>query len=138
MISSIKLITRVSFLLLALFSVVSCDKDEEIVLSPTGEILAGTWVYEGYANDVYEYSRANQLDHDRAGFIFHTNGKLTNRQNNSFCGTGPIVYENYKGSWNTEADSLVQIHSKYWGGDIDFKLEIVSVSTDKLLVRYDY
>jgi len=138
MISRINHYFRLSVILVVLYLFVSCDKNEEKLLTPTAESIAGTWVYEGFDNDISEYSRAYELAEDRPGWIFHVNGKLTDRQNSGFCGTPPITYANFTGNWQAGTDSIIQMNSKFWGGDMNYKIEIISVSTDKLLVKVIY
>ena len=137
MISRINHYFRLSSILVVLF-LISCDKNENILLSPTEKAIAATWVYEGFDNGIYEYRRASRLAEDREGWIFHANGKLTDRKNSGFCGTPPITYENYKGNWEVGNDSRVQVKSKSWAGDVNYKLEIVSVSTNRLFVKITY
>jgi len=121
-----------------MFLFVSCDKNEEKLLSPTAETIAGTWVYEGFDNDISEYRRTYELAEDRPGWIFHVNGKLTDRQNSGFCGTPPITYANFSGNWEAGNNSIIVMNSKFWGGDMNYKIEIVSVSTDRLFVKMIY
>ncbi len=129
---------RFTSILVILFLVVSCDKNEEKLLPPTAESIAGTWIYERFDNGISEYSRAYELAEDRPGWIFHVNGKLTDRQNSGFCGTPPITYTNFIGNWQAGTDSKIEMNSKFWGGDMKYRLEIVSVSTDKMFVRIEY
>jgi len=138
MISRISHSFRFNPILFVFLLVVSCDKNEEKILMPTAESIAGTWIYEGFDNGISEYRRAYELDEDRPGWIFHINGKLTDRQNSGFCGTPPITYANFIGNWQVGTDSIVEMNSKFWGGDMKYKLEIVSVSTERLFVKVIY
>jgi hypothetical protein len=129
---------RLTPILVIFFLFSSCNKHEEKLICPSAKSLAGTWVFKGFDNGISEYIRANELAEEWPGWIFHTNGKLTDRANSGFCGTPPITYANYKGHWHWGTDSLVIMNSKFWGGDMDYKLEIVSVSAQKLFVKIIY
>lgn len=108
-------------------------------VSSDQSLLIGTWVYDGYENDAYVYVRANKFDPNKSGIEFKSNGHLTKRQNVGWCGTPPVTYGNYKGSWSQVTNESITIRYKYWGGEAEQDWKIVGL-TDQMLkiVSTDY
>lgn len=99
--------------------------------------LCGTWNYSGYeqraTNDyVSVYTRADDFT-NQAGIKFFPDGQFVERANSGWCGTPPISYADYKGSWRPDGDSLA-VDSRYWGGNQRSKIAIVSVTNNQLVI----
>lgn len=104
-----------------------------------GETLVGAWVlHDISAAGLYEYQKTQGLATDKPGWIFKANGTLVDRKNQSFCGFGPIEYQDYEGKWNESSDTTLRLDTWYWGGRQEYAVELVLVTTDKLLVRIKY
>ena len=78
--------------------------------------LISVWVYSDYENEVIEYVKSKNFNKNESGIEFKKNGKLIKRQNIGWCGTPPITYDNYDGSWEFSSDSTLTIIYDYWGG----------------------
>ena len=121
----------------------ACEKDQ-LEVENLGENISiiGTWLGEADislppADDgVTRFSRSEDLDPDRYGFIFHEDGSFTERKNSAWCGTPPIAYDNFEGSWSPLNDTLIDITVAYWGGTLTYQMWIVSLEGDKLGIRY--
>lgn len=55
-------------------------------------------------------------------------------KNAGWCGTPPISYSDYPGTWTILNDTLVEINVGYWGGTTIYKLDVESVSENSLKV----
>jgi hypothetical protein len=131
-------------LLIMLFLLFTSCKDE-----PTAPInsdrLIGAWVFLGYESDVPSdggqvtiLQRSGRLDSSNYGYIFYNEGKLLERKNAGWCGTPPISYANFSGTWEFQSDSLIKINVAYWGGMTDYALKIISLNRAELKVKYLY
>lgn len=97
--------------------------------------LEGTWVYRSHQEDVYTMEKSINLENDNSGMIILGNGKLIERKNVGFCGTPPVIYDNYEGNWESLSDKKLLINVEYWGGTENYTLEIVSVTNSVLKFR---
>lgn len=126
-------------LLLVLAMLISCEKElrEADALGSNAEIV-GTWIEHGYEEDVLMLDRAAVIDPSRYGFIISNDGTFIEHKNAGWCGTPPIAYDNFEGTWNALSDSLLEITVGYWGGTMTYQMRIVSLEQDKLAIRYLY
>lgn len=97
--------------------------------------LEGTWVYRSYENDIYTMEKSFQLENDNSGIVILDNGVFVERKNNSFCGTPPVVYDNYEGNWVSVSETNLKIKVGYWGGTENYTMEIVSVNNSVLMFK---
>ncbi len=82
------------------------------------------------------YKKASKFEENRHGVEFKKNGVFIQRQINGWCGTPPVTYEDYNGTWKTAIDDILDVEAGYWGGKQSFKLKIISVDNSSLRVRY--
>ena len=128
-------------LLLILLVLVSISCEKELVdTEALGENVAiiGTWIENGYEEDVTLLQRGDQLDPSKYGFTIEENGSFIERKNAGWCGTPPIAYENFEGSWVALSDSLIEVTVGYWGGTMNYQIRIVSLGPEELQIRYLY
>jgi hypothetical protein len=133
-----------SFLLfisvLSLLANLSCK--EEVLFRDDQDKLIGAWVFDRNESspdgDISVLLRNPGLDSSKYGYIFLNEGKLIERKNSGWCGTPPISYANFPGTWEFVSDSLLEINVAYWGGMTDYALKIVSVGRVELKLRYLY
>lgn len=110
----------------------------ESVTHPVDE-LVGCFVYDYYQKDAgfWVYSRENKLKDDAPGLCFKEDGKLIVRQNAGWCGTPPISYANFDGTW-VRTDNNVVIVSGYWGGELEYDFDIIELTSDSLTIDIHY
>ena len=105
------------------FALASCAKDE-IIIDPDN-LLIGNWNYYDYNGDALLFERSNGFVDDHC-YKFLPEGSMTERKNSGWCGTPPISYEDYPGTWSVINDTLVEVSVGYWGGTdnyiLDYKL----------------
>ena len=126
-------------ILLLTLVMVACEKelvDTEALGENAG--IIGTWVENGYEDDLTLLNRANKLDPSKYGFTIEDNGSFIERKNAGWCGTPPITYDNFEGTWEALSDSLIEITVGYWGGTLTYQMRIVSLDAEDLRIRYLY
>ena len=127
-----------AFVIFTLISIllISCKKDE-IYIDGNNPLL-GTWNVSGYEdNNTTVYDRSTAFV-DQYGYEFRTDGTVIERKNAGWCGTPPITYADYTGTWKYINDTLVQIEIGYWGGMTTYQLDIESVDAEHLKAIYVY
>ena len=121
----------------------ACEKDT-LEVEALGENISiiGTWVEQDdlslpvVEDGITLFARSEDLDPDHYGFIFHNNGSFTERKHAGMCGTPPITYDNFEGTWEPLSDTLLDITVAYWGGTLTYQMHIVSLEGDRLGIRY--
>ncbi|MCP4312567.1 MAG: hypothetical protein GY790_14995 [Bacteroidetes bacterium] len=133
---------KLLFLLIPFF-MISCEKDlvEVEALGENASII-GTWVEEidyqlTLAEDgITRLNRSEELSDFGYGFTFNEDGTFIEHKNSGWCGTPPISYDNFEGTWEPLSDSLLDITVAYWGGTMTYQMQIVSLHEDKLGIKY--
>jgi len=129
-------------LLFILVFFLACEKENpEVKNLGENTSIIGTWV--DMADPLYSpeeghtrLERSEELDPDHYGFTFHGDGSFTERKNSGWCGTPPITYGNFEGTWEPLSDTLLDITVAYWGGILTYQMHIVSLEGDELKIRY--
>ena len=129
---------RMAFLIVVVL-LVSCEKElmnMDALGSNVG--IVGTWVENEYKGDTLFLQRSGQMDIEKYGFTINDDGTFLEHKNAGFCGTPPIAYDSFDGSWNAVSDSLLDITVAYWGGVMTYQMRIVSLDAEELSIRYLY
>jgi hypothetical protein len=106
--------------------------------------IVGTWIEESdrslpaLEDSTTRLIRSEELDQDRYGFSIKEDGTFLERKNAGWCGTPPISFGNFEGTWTALSDSLLQITVGYWGGTMSYQIRIVSLDKETLRIRYLY
>lgn len=130
-----KAITQYFLLLFFLFSAISCETEEEPFISENDELFIGFWEYSAYTDTTQVYLRTKDLSKDKTAFAILSDGTFLENKNSGWCGTPPISYAQYVGTWlQTDGDTLL-IDTQFWGGEMQYYLIIVSASKEKLEVK---
>jgi hypothetical protein len=125
---------RLAFLSIFLGSLfTSCARDE-IKIDPDN-LLIGVWIHSDFHDNADIYTR-NQEFTDNHCYKFNSDGTIIERKNSGWCGTPPISYSDFEGSWSVLNDTLIQIKVGYWGGTMSYNFDIESVSTNSLILVY--
>lgn len=116
----------ISLLVILVFS--SCEQNKI-----AGDGIVGFWTYS--ENDepdtILIYTRVAKLPTDEYGMCFKTDGKFIEHKNAGWCGTPPIAYDTFEGSWTQLGDTLY-ISAAFWGGIMHMTKLINGVDTDHL------
>lgn len=97
----------------------------------TGGYLIGNWINPQYTDTIITFQKADTLKNQDYGFSFRLPDQFTERKNSGWCGTPPISYADFEGTWN-QHDSILDIQVAYWGGKADYKWKILSLDGEKL------
>lgn len=109
--------------------VLSCSRDQ-FTVDPDNKLI-GTWVLSGYDGDMAVYHKEDKFT-DTNCYRFNPDGTLTEHKNSGWCGTPPVTYADYPGTWSVLNDTLVSIDVGYWGGKMKYKLDIQYISPTTL------
>ncbi len=125
--------------LIPLLLLAACEKEimEADAMGANAGIV-GTWVDNGYEEDVTMFERSETLDASKYGFILGGDGSFVERKNSGWCGTPPIAYADYEGTWEALSDSLLEVTVGYWGGVMTYQMRIITLESDQLKIRYLY
>ncbi len=123
------------FLLLAIFCfLIGCEKEGKEQTFNNPEELLGAWSDSQINGDVWVFRKVDKLKDNDYGFIFKSEQKFIERKNSGWCGTPPIVYSDFEGTWNRKK-SIINITVQYWGGTVDYQWEIISMNKDVLKIH---
>jgi hypothetical protein len=122
-------------LLIAIIAVTfaSCVKNE-IVIDPDNPLI-GNWTYSSYDDNALIFERSNGFINDHC-YMFKPDGSMTERKNAGWCGTPPISYEDFPGTWSVINDTLIEVSVGYWGGTDNYTLDINFIDLNFLEVQY--
>jgi len=118
-----------------LFLVGGCSKDD-IIIDPDN-LLPGIWIFDKFDDSSYSFYRSNSFIENHC-YKFNSDGTLTERKNSGWCGTPPISYSDYSGTWSAKSDTEIEINVGYWGGTMTYKFNILQVDNDSLKVIIEY
>ena len=122
---------RLIILMLAL-SIIACEKNIENS-APSMDQSIGNWFNPQYNDSIVTYERSEGLVENDYGFSINEDKTFIERKNAGWCGTPPISYADYDGTW-TEKDSIIEITVGYWGGTSDYTWKMVSVDETTLII----
>jgi len=108
-----------------------CSKDETY---QHDDILIGYWVNPVYSGQEITFMRSNSFMSNEYGIYFKENMNLVERKNAGWCGTPPVSYDDFEGTWKQTANRLL-LHLSYWGGWMDVEWQIVSLDEELLIVK---
>jgi hypothetical protein len=107
----------------------SCSRDD---LKPLyDDPILGIWTYSDYRENTAVFNRSESFS-DNHCYNFKPDGTLIERKNSGWCGTPPINYENYNGTWASVNDTVILINVGFWGGTTSYYLDIETVNAEKL------
>jgi hypothetical protein len=124
-------IMKLTLISLVFFNI-SCKKDYIQTINPSGKLI-GYWINPIAIDSLWKYERANALIENDYGFIFTSNNLFIERKNSGWCGTPPISYENFEGTWDWN-DSIVDIDVPFWGGIANYRWKIISIDNKSLTI----
>lgn len=109
----------------------SCKKDKSVLMESG---LNGAWINPVYNDSLIVFNRSESVPKNNYAIIFFKNNNLIERKNGSWCGTPPIVYEDFKGTY-TERDGIVRMVVPFWGGMMETKWKIEMLDDKYLKVK---
>jgi len=119
-------------ILLFVFALLACEKNTENA-APENDHLIGSWFNPQNNDSIVTYERSGGLVENDYGFSFKEDYTFIERKNAGWCGTPPISYADYNGTWSKK-DSIIEITVGYWGGISDYTWKMVSVDETTLRI----
>ncbi len=115
---------------------VSCSSSDPA--SPSDPAYSGAWGLESIDSEsgTRVYSKLDSLSGDQDGYMFDSGGSLMVR-NAGWCGTPPLAFSNFEGSWVEEADDILFLTYPHWDEMRDFRLVILSLNDAEMHCRVD-
>lgn len=99
--------------------------------------IIGIWVQLDYSDGIYTYQKFDAFADDRPGIEFRSDFTLIKRQNAGWCGTPPITYANFDGTWKKIADQRIELIYNYWGGLDTSEAEIITCNNALLELNWN-
>lgn len=125
------------FIVLAATLMVSCKKFTDDSVKPKTHqtsTFEGAYVSPIWYDSVVTYQRMSSVKDDEYGITFKPNGVVIEHANSGFCGTPPVAYSEYVGTWSQQ-DSIVKATIPYWGGTTDLTWKIVALTSRALTIK---
>jgi len=120
------------FPFLILLGLVACNKSNDVAVDDSN-LLKGSWINPVANDSTLTYQRANSLNENEPGLAFKEAQSFLERKNAGFCGTPPITYADFEGSWDQD-DSIINITVDYWGGQAFYEWKIESLTKTQLTI----
>jgi hypothetical protein len=116
----------------------SCSKEDAIIPPHQYEkAILGYWNFEDANTEHTIYKHAEDFS-NTPGFKFLEDGRIIDRKNIGFCGTPPITYQNYTGTWEFIDENTIQVVSHDWTGEVKFKIYIKELNETFMSVKIEY
>jgi hypothetical protein len=112
----------------------SCMEEENLSTLQSGPVPIGNWSNLEYKENGFVMEKVNKLQENTEGYRFFSNGKLLHRANSSWCGTPPILTDDYEGNWERNGQTI-RLEAGFWGGTQIQELRIVDETTSTLLLE---
>jgi len=119
-------------LLFSLYCLSSCEYNNDLK-SENAELIIGNWISPFYIDTIVQYTRAEKLKDDDFGISFNPENTLVERQNAGWCGTPPISFANYNGTWSKTGD-IIDITVDFWGGKANRKWKVIAINSKTLTI----
>ncbi|TXD53475.1 MULTISPECIES: hypothetical protein [unclassified Polaribacter] len=120
---------KIYFLLIAIIFT-SCENNQEIIIN-ADNLLIGTWVEPFYEEETTTFKRSNDLPSNASGITFKQDGSFIERSS-GWCGTPPLSYTDYIGSFEID-ETLVKIITDSYPNNYQWR--IISVTATTLVVK---
>jgi hypothetical protein len=120
------------FLTVFIFSCEINNQSNEIIIDLNNSLLIGNWAAANYQDEQIIFTRVNYLPNDSYGILFKKNAIFTERSS-GWCGTPPLTFSDYVGTWEFAEEGLVKITTTSFTGD--FQWRILELSEEKLVVK---
>lgn len=128
-----------SLLILIIIFIAGCEKEEEaLFIDEADKIYIGYWRDRENTDSTFIFERKSKLAKDVYAFGILPDGTFLENKNAGFCGTPPITYAEYEGSWLELPGDTLLVETEYWGGGMSFYLIIKSVSEKLLEAKIEY
>ncbi len=124
--------------LLALLAFASCEKEVSPFIDMKDELYIGYWKQTSYTDSTQIFNRTADLANDAFGIGILADGRFLENKNSGWCGTPPIHYAKYEGTWLEQGIDTFLISIEFWSGYMKYNIIIKSVDEEKMEAKLDY
>ncbi len=131
-----KTLTQLILLFAILPIFLACSDDSNHV---ENDKIVGAWTnvqVTNTTNPIWTYTKTDKIPENTYGMTFYANNKFVERRIVGTCGTPPVVYGDYEGTWSIEKDTLLSISVKSDFGVSHTQWKIMSVDNSKLVLSF--
>ena len=118
--------------LMTIISFSSCKKDS--YTPGFKDKLTGHYINPQYSDQEILFEKSSKLEEKVYGISLLDNQQCIERRNIGFCGTPPVVFDDYHGQWNL-ADSILSFQIESLEGIQNFQWKILLLDDKQLLVE---
>lgn len=111
-------------LLIAILALLIYSCSDSVILPNNSTELSGYWINREVNDTIITVHRSSALVDEQYCFGLLSNGNFIERKNAGWCGTPPILYSDFEGTWSIQ-DSLIEISVPYWGGMANYTWKLV-------------
>jgi len=129
---------RTLLVAIVFLSLVACQEDPGVDGFPVDDLLIGAWSHSEYSDSITTLTRMRSLPKNEYGISFLEGGDLLEWKNSGWCGTPPIAYGEFEGTWEFAGDSVLVIQTDYWGGEMILKWHILEIGDHYLSYWIDH
>ncbi|MFH1118529.1 MAG: hypothetical protein V1775_01815 [Bacteroidota bacterium] len=119
--------------LITLLLLMTACKKESLPLPEAPDVINGCRINPQYDDSVVVYGKAPALV-EGSGFRFGENESLKEHKNAGWCGTPPITYGDFKGTYSVN-DSIIAAAVGYWGGTTGYTRKLLSPDQESLTFK---
>jgi hypothetical protein len=99
-----------------------------------GQFPLGVWTDLRYEQEALVLNRSEELKKNTMGYVFKANGTLIVRDLAGWCGTPPIITDDYSGKWRLQGN-ILKIERQYWGGSFIQQWEILEAGSQQATIK---
>ncbi len=130
---AMKTVVQIIFSLSILITI-SCENQNETDKDIITDDLVSSYTTPVYNDSTITFTKTSSLKEDEYGFSILNEHVFFERKNSGWCGTPPIAYKDFEGTWSRNNDTI-NITVGYWGGLIDYVWEIIHLDEKKLTIK---
>ena len=116
----------------------ACEEEEIPYIQKNDQLYIGYWEDSGFTDSTNIFKRKKDLAESTYAFAILADGTFLENKNSGWCGTPPINYARYEGSWLEVARDTLLISTEFWGGNMTFNLIIKYVDEETMEVVMEY
>lgn len=121
-------------LFLLLFTTIGCEDDYETIIINESDKLIGHWINPISNYPELKLTRANSLKQDKYGISFLERSMCIERSS-GWCGTPPLTYFDFQGTWTRNDSSLIISIGSGANGIEDIKWKIKTLNDQYLIIE---
>lgn len=123
-------VLKIVFFFIGAVIMCSCNKSSELEID-INNLLIGNWTQPTYTNETITFERSNTIQNDTYGVSFKEVGYFVERSS-GWCGTPPLVFTNYEGTWQLNGTLISVMNQNYPG---NFNWRVISLTENQLIVK---